>query len=86
MHREASRSRASDGPRLQRAVVLELLDADGEQGRALTELAEALGADAVDLQSAVEALRSTGVLRVEAGLVSASPAARRLDELGLIAI
>jgi predicted transcriptional regulator len=86
MHRETSGSQASGGSRLQRAVVLELLDADGERGLELTQLAEELGVIAEELASAVETLRLAGVVQVEAGLASASPAARCLDELDLIAI
>jgi hypothetical protein len=86
MHTQAGGSSASGGARLQRAVVLELLGAEGERGLALAQLGQALGAEADELAQAVEALRVTGVLHVEAGLASASAAARRLDELELIAI
>lgn len=86
MHTKASGSQASGGSRLQRAVVLELLDADGEQGLGLTQLADALGADAGDLAAAVETLRLAGAVQLQAGVACASPATRCLDELELIAI
>ncbi len=86
MDTKASGSQASGGSRLQRAVVLELLDAEGEQGLELTQLADALGADAGDLAAALEALRLAGAVQVHAGLACASPATRCLDELELIAI
>jgi hypothetical protein len=86
MHREAGGSQASGAARLQRAVVLELLDGPGEQGLELTQLADALGVGAGELAAAVETLRLAGAVRVEAGLASASPATRCLDELELIAV
>jgi hypothetical protein len=86
MHREAGGSQASGGSRLQRAVVLELLDARGEQGLKLTQLADELGADPAELAAAVEALCVAGAVQVRAGLASASAAIRCLDELELIAV
>jgi predicted transcriptional regulator len=86
MHREAGGSQASGASRLQRAVVLELLDAHGEQGLELTQLADALGVGPSELAAAVETLRLAGVVLVRAGLASASAAARCLDELELIAV
>lgn len=86
MHRQASEPRDPGGPRLQRAVVLELLSEDGERRRSLAQLGQELGADMEDLEAAVAALCATGVLQREGELTWASPAARRLDELELIAI
>ncbi|MEA2335904.1 MAG: hypothetical protein QOG40_2394 [Solirubrobacteraceae bacterium] len=85
MHQEASGPRASGGSRLERAVVLELLD-DAEQRRSLAQLREELGAGAEELEAAVAALAAAGVLCLSDGLTWAAPAARRLDELELIAI
>jgi hypothetical protein len=85
MHQEASGPRASGGSRLERAVVLELLD-DAEQRRSLAQLREQLGAGAEELEAAVAALAAAGVLCLSDGLTWAAPAARRLDELELIAI
>ncbi len=86
MHTQASGRKSSGDSRLQRAVVLELLEADTEQGLELTQLADMLGAGADELAGAVESLRLAGAVRVRAGVARASPAARCLDELKLIAI
>jgi hypothetical protein len=86
MHREASEPRAPDGSRLERAVILELLSGDGAQRRSLAELREALSAGVEELDAAVGALHAAGVLCLQDGLTWAAPAARRLDELELIAI
>jgi hypothetical protein len=85
MHQEASGPRASGGSRLERAVVLELLD-DAEQRRSHAQHREELGAGAEELEAAVAALAAAGVLCLSDGLTWAAPAARRLDELELIAI
>lgn len=86
MHREASEPRASGGSQLERAVVLELLSDDGEQRYSLAQLREALSAGEEELEAAVDALHTAGVLCREGELTWAAPAARRLDELELIAI
>jgi hypothetical protein len=86
MHKEPSERRASGGSRLERAVVLELLSDDGEQRHSLAQLREGLGAGADELDAAVGALHAAGVLCRENDLTWAAPAARRLDELELIAI
>jgi hypothetical protein len=86
MQTEAGDSQASGGMRLQRALVLELLDGNVEADHSLPALAEALGAGRDEIGVAVEALRAAGVVCVEGDLSWASPAARRLDELELIAI
>jgi hypothetical protein len=86
MPSEASEPRAPGGSRLERAIVLELLDDEGEQRRSLAELGEQLGAGAAELEAAVAALAATGVLCLSDGLTWASASARRLDELELIAI
>jgi hypothetical protein len=86
MHSEASEPRASGGSRLERAVVLELLSDDREPRRSLAELRDELSASAGELEAAVSALHAAGVLCFEDGLTWAAPAARRLDELELIAI
>ncbi|HLB20540.1 MAG TPA: hypothetical protein VK605_00400 [Solirubrobacteraceae bacterium] len=59
---------------------------DGERRRSLSQLGQELGADAEDLEAAVAALAAAGVLHRDEDLTWASPAARRLDELELIAI
>jgi hypothetical protein len=86
MHSEASEPRAPAGSRLERAVVLELLDDESEPRRSLAQLRKELGAGAVELEAAVAALAAAGVLCFSDGQTWAAPAARRLDELELIAI
>jgi hypothetical protein len=86
MHRQASEPGAPGGPLLQRAVVLELLSEGGERRHTSAQLGRELGADAEDLEAAVAALCAAGVLHREGDLTWASAAARRLDELDLIAI
>ncbi|HEX3433497.1 MAG TPA: hypothetical protein VHT25_05485 [Solirubrobacteraceae bacterium] len=86
MHRDAGEAPASGGRRLQRAVVLELLSDAREHRHSLAELGRQLGARAEELEPAVEALRRAGVVEVQASEIWASPAARFLDELELIAI
>jgi hypothetical protein len=86
MHSEASEPRVPGGSRLERAVVLELLDSGSEQRRSLAQLREQLGAGAEELEAAVAALAAAGVLCLAEGLTWAAPPARRLDELELIAI
>jgi predicted transcriptional regulator len=72
--------------RLERAIVLELLDEEGERGRSCAELAEALGCSEAEVAAAVERLREAGVLQTSAQGVLAAPAVLRLDELGLLGI
>ena len=86
MHREAGETPASGDTRLQRAVVLELLGQRREHGHSLAELARRLGAQHDELEPAVQALRRAGVVEVRANEISASPAARHMDGLDLIAI
>ncbi len=86
MHREASEPRAPGGSRLERAVVLELLGDEAEHRRSLARLGESLDADARELEAAVAALSAAGVVCLEEDQTWASAAARRLDELELIAI
>jgi hypothetical protein len=83
MQREASEP---GGPRLQRAVVLELLSEGGERRLTSAQLGQELSAEAEELEAAVAALYAAGVLHREGDLTWASAAARRLDELDLIAI
>jgi hypothetical protein len=86
MRSEASEPRAPGDSRLERAVILELLDDEGEQRRSLAQLRQELGAGAEELEAAVAALAAAGVVCLSDGLTWAAPAARRLDELELIAI
>jgi biotin operon repressor len=72
--------------KLERAIVLELLDGETERGRSCAELASALGSPEAEVGVAVERLRDAGVLQISERRVLAAPAALRLDELGLIGI
>jgi hypothetical protein len=85
MHRESSEERAGGDSRLERAIVLELLS-DERDARSRAELRETLGADAVELDEALDGLRAAGVLELDAERALPSPATRRLDQLELIGI
>jgi hypothetical protein len=85
MAEESSAGPDALGRRLERAVLLALLSADSERcPRA--ELAAAIGGEAQALDDAIQRLCEAGVAGASAAEVWASPAARRIDELGLIAI
>jgi hypothetical protein len=71
--------------RLERAVVLQLLSGDDARCQR-AELADAIGGEAQALDDAIGRLCEAGVVGAEGADVWASPAARRIDELGLIAI
>jgi len=86
MHRESSEPAGAGGAKLERAIVLQLLSTDGERRWAREELAAELGADTTRLERALRGLQGHGVLCLAEQDVWASPAARRLDELELIAI
>ena len=86
MHTQSSGSRSGGEPRLQRAIVLELLSDDGERSRSIAELEAGLGAQAGDLDAVLRELCEVGVLDGAAGRVWASAATRRLDELELIGV
>jgi predicted transcriptional regulator len=72
--------------KLERAIILHLLSIEGERRRSCEQLAAELGEDQQALQEPLGRLASTGVVCLGDGEVSPSPAARRLDELGLIGI
>jgi DNA-binding IclR family transcriptional regulator len=86
MQSESSEPRSTGDSRLERAIVLELLSDGGSDGRSQTELGEALGAGASELEAAVHDLHAAGVLELDEGRVSPSAATLRLDELELIGI
>jgi hypothetical protein len=86
MHTESSESRAAEDPRLERAIVLQLLGGDREQRWSSARLETELGAAPAVLDAALRRLERDGVLSLAEGEVWASRAARRLDELGLIGI
>jgi hypothetical protein len=72
--------------KLERAIVLQLLGEDGERRSSSAQLAAALDVEAQALRQALARLSDAGVVCVAGTEVWASAAARRIDELGLIAI
>ncbi len=86
MHTESRGAGAADGARLERAIVLTLLGGDPERAWAREELAAELGAVAGALDQALARLAAEEVVCSSHGAITAARAARRLDELGLIAL
>jgi hypothetical protein len=87
MRKESSRPEAASDPRLERAIVLALLDDDDvRRRRSRAELGEDLGADQGQLQEALEGLLGAGVICAAEEQLWPSAAVRRLDELELIGI
>jgi hypothetical protein len=86
MHAQSRESRAGGGPRLERAIVLQLLRDDRDETWSREELLSELGGDLATLEQALERLHGRGVLKLAGVEVSASEAARSLNELGLIGI
>jgi DNA-binding Lrp family transcriptional regulator len=82
----SSGSRDDRGPRLERAIVLQLLRDDREQRWSCEELGAEIDAGAPAVEEAVRRLHDDGILCRAGQEVWASRAARRLDELGLIGI
>jgi DNA-binding GntR family transcriptional regulator len=79
-------SSASTDRRLERAIVLVLLNEKDESRYSCAQLAHALGASVHALEHALGRLAETGLIARTDGELWASPAARHMDELGLIAI
>jgi hypothetical protein len=86
MNTQSREPRVADGARLERAIVLQLLRDDHDPHWSRVELASELGADTTAVETALRGLRASGVVSLADDLVSASPAARRLDELELISV
>ncbi len=87
MHKESSRPEAASDPRLERAIVLALLDDEDVRRRwSRAELSENLGADPGQLQEALNSLLGAGVICAAEERLWPSAAARRLEELELIGI
>jgi hypothetical protein len=88
MHTESSEPGAASDPRLERAIVLALLNDEDDTGRRCSrhELSQELGAEEQQLQGALDGLLRAGVVCAGEDLLWASAAARRLDELELIGI
>jgi DNA-binding MarR family transcriptional regulator len=79
-------SSAGVGRPLERAIVLALLSEKDESRYSCAQLARVLQADASALERALGRLSETGLIGRAGGELWASPAARHMDELGLIAI
>jgi DNA-binding GntR family transcriptional regulator len=79
-------SSASTDRRLERAIVLALLSEKDESRYSCAQLARALGASVHALEHALGRLAETGLIGRADSELWASPAARHMDELGLIAI
>jgi len=91
MYTESKGSRASDGPGLERAIVLQLLRDDREHMWSRTELERELEAGRAEVgqEAVAQALRrlaGKGVLGMSEEAAWASNAVRALDELGLISV
>jgi hypothetical protein len=84
---ESSGEREREGGQtLERAIVLLLISGERPEAWSVSQLGAALGADTQSLERALDALAQSGVVLLAGAEVRASPAARRIDELGLIGI
>ncbi len=86
MHKESSRPETASDPRLERAIVLALLDDDVQRRRSRAELSEDLGTDQGQIQEALNGLLGAGVICAAEERLWPSAAVRRLDELELIGV
>ncbi|HWF31071.1 MAG TPA: hypothetical protein VG188_00750 [Solirubrobacteraceae bacterium] len=87
MHKESSRPETASDPRLERAIVLALLDDEDVRRRwSRAELSEDLGADQAQMQEALDGLLGSGVICAAEERLWPSAAVRRLDELELIGV
>ncbi len=77
---------ALEARRLERAIILQLLSQEVAERSSRAQLVAALGRDQETLAAPLGSLTDAGVVCCEGTDVWASAAARRLDELGLIAI
>jgi len=72
--------------RLQRAILLELLNVEEGRECSCAQIADELQATEQEVRLAVQGLRADGLASGAGERLSASRAARRMDELGLIGI
>jgi len=86
MDRQSRESPAVEGSRLERAIVLQLLREDHDQRWSWPELGAEIDGGGPALEEALRRLGDEGVVCLAGHEAWASRAARRLDELGLIAI
>jgi hypothetical protein len=75
----------TDAIRTERAIVLQTLDVDDQLSLAVL-LAELSPVDPAEVERALVALEAEGTIRRDAGVVWASPCARRMDALGLVGV
>lgn len=74
-------------PRIERAIILQLLRDDHDERWSRAELEVEFGDVAPEaLSSAIEHLERQGTVVMQRGHVLASPSVRRIDELGLVGI
>lgn len=77
---------SSEQRNIERALVFHLLDDDHDPRWSLGELVAALGDPEPAIETALARLQEHGVALGEGDTILASPCARRLDGLGVIAI
>jgi hypothetical protein len=86
MNTQSTEPRAGSGSRLERAIILQLLRDDRDASWSRDELLIELGGEMPALEEALVRLQDDGVVSISDEHASASGAARRLNELGLIGI
>ncbi len=86
MDEQARELRGGQIAKLERAVLLQLLAEAPERRWSAADLAGAIGAPPDALEGALEGLLGADVVRIEDAAVRPSPAALRIDALGLIGI
>jgi len=87
MHDQANKIPGAAERRVQRLVVLQLLRDDHEDGWSVCDLSEELSeVEAQMLAGAIDSLTSEGVLCADGDALWASPALRRVDQVGLICV
>jgi predicted transcriptional regulator len=80
------RQSALEARKLERAIILRLLSEQGAERSSREQIEAALGREADTLERVLERLEQVGLVCREGADIWASTAARRTDELGLIAI
>lgn len=87
MQDQPSQLAGEEDPRVQRAIVLQVLRDDHDHRWSRSELEiEIANVEPLDMSDALASLKDSRIVCVSGESVSASRATERLDELGLIAI
>jgi hypothetical protein len=86
MRHNRTQAGSDEHRRLERAIVLELLNEDHDERWPREELAASLHVERTTLDAAVARLHDEGVLLLDGEDVLASPCARRIDALELIGV